>query len=123
MPAKASYRTANTGSMVEGQEILFRTIVECGRAYGWRISELLGMKVKQVDLLPRVIRLDPGTTNNSDGREVFMTDGCIFCLGLCGRQGARGCRIHATQWNPGPFPPRLLGKGLHHRGSRTISLR
>jgi integrase len=69
--------------LVEGTELWFRTIVECGRTYGWRISELLSMKVKQVDLMQRVIRLDPGTTKNSDGREVFMTDALYLLLGIC----------------------------------------
>ena len=69
--------------LVEGTELWFRTIVECGRTYGWRISELLGMKVKQVDLMQRVIRLDPGTTKNSDGREVFMTDALYLLLAAC----------------------------------------
>jgi integrase len=69
--------------LVEGHELWFRTIVECGRTYGWRISELLSMKVKQVDLMQRVIRLDPGTTKNSDGGEVFMTDALYLLLGAC----------------------------------------
>jgi len=69
--------------LVDGTELWFRTIVECGRTYGWRISELLGMKVRQVDLMQRVIRLDPGTTKNSDGREVFMTDDLHALLGAC----------------------------------------
>jgi hypothetical protein len=29
----------------------FRSLVECGRTYGWRVSELLNMRVKQVDQL------------------------------------------------------------------------
>jgi integrase len=52
----------------------FRSLVECGRTYGWRVSELLNMRVKQVDLTQRVIRLEPGTTKNRDGREVIMTE-------------------------------------------------
>ncbi len=31
------------------------------------------MRVSQLDLAPRVIRLEPGTTKNLDGREVLMT--------------------------------------------------
>lgn len=54
--------------------IWFRCLVECGRTYGWRVSELLSMKVGQVDLSQRVIRLEPGTTKNRDGREVLMTE-------------------------------------------------
>jgi len=55
-------------------DLWFRSLVECGRTYGWRISELLSMKVSQVDVSQRVIRLEPGTTKNRDGREVLMTD-------------------------------------------------
>jgi integrase len=55
-------------------ELWFRSLVECGRTYGWRISELLSMRVSQLDLEQRVIRLEPGTTKNRDGREVLMTD-------------------------------------------------
>lgn len=61
----------------------FRAIVEVGRTYGWRISELLNMRVKQIDLLSRTIRLEPGTTKNSDGREVTMTKRVHELLTLC----------------------------------------
>jgi integrase len=55
-------------------ELWFRGLVECGRTYGWRVSELLSMRVSQVDVSQRVIRLEPGTTKNRDGREVLMTE-------------------------------------------------
>jgi integrase len=55
-------------------ELWFRSLVDCGRTYGWRVSELLSMRVSQVDLIQRVIRLEPGTTKNRDGREVLMTE-------------------------------------------------
>lgn len=55
-------------------ELWFRALVECGRTYGWRVSELLSMRVSQADVAQRVIRLEPGTTKNRDGREVMMTD-------------------------------------------------
>ena len=54
-------------------DVWFRTLVEMGRTYGWRISELINLKVKQVDVNARIIRLEPGTTKNKDGREVTMT--------------------------------------------------
>ena len=59
--------------LVSGGDLWFRAIVEVGRTYGWRIGELLQLRVRQVDLLAKVIRLDPGTTKNRDGREVSMT--------------------------------------------------
>jgi integrase len=80
---KGFLEDAQYRKLVEGTELWYHTIVECGRTYGWRISELLSMKVQQVDLMQRVIRLDPGTTKNNDGREVFMTDDLYLLLAAC----------------------------------------
>src|SRR5215472_18283474 len=64
-------------------ELWFRSLVEVGRTYGWRISELLKMRVSQTDLFSRTIRLEPGTTKNNDGREVTMTDSVYALLAEC----------------------------------------
>jgi integrase len=64
-------------------ELWFRSIVECGRTYGWRISELLNMQTGQIDLAQKVIRLEPGTTKNREGREVVMTDAIFGLLSAC----------------------------------------
>jgi integrase len=64
-------------------ELWFRAIVEVGRTYGWRSGELLQLRVQQVDLLAKVIRLDPGTTKNRDGREVSMTQNVYALLSEC----------------------------------------
>jgi integrase len=69
--------------LVGGSELWFRALVECGRTYGWRVSELLTMRVRQVDLAQRTIRLEPGTTKNSEGREVVMTDAVFTLLSAC----------------------------------------
>ena len=50
-----------------------RLFLELGYSYGWREGELLGLRVRQVNLVSRTIRLDPGTTKNREGREVAMT--------------------------------------------------
>lgn len=63
--------------------IWFRALIETGRTYGWRIGELLSLRVKQVDLLTRTIRLEPGTTKNRDGREVTMTEPVYRVLAAC----------------------------------------
>jgi integrase len=70
-------------AMMVDAELWFRGLVECGRTYGWRVSELLGLKVEQIDLTQKVIRLEPGTTKNNDGREVFMTDTVRALLSAC----------------------------------------
>jgi integrase len=64
-------------------ELWFRTLVELGRTYGWRISELLNLRVKQVNLLGRTIRLEPGTTKNKEGREVTLTETAYQLLARC----------------------------------------
>lgn len=64
-------------------ETWLRAIVEVGRTYGWRISELRNLRVEQVDLLSKTIRLEPGTTKNKDGREVTMTRRVQELLKLC----------------------------------------
>lgn len=53
--------------------VWMRALFECGYVYGWRGSELLNLRVHQVDFSDRTIRLDPGTTKNDDGRLVEMT--------------------------------------------------
>jgi integrase len=64
-------------------DVWFRSLVEMGRTYGWRISELINLKVKQVDINARIIRLEPGTTKNKDGREVTMTTAVHALLVHC----------------------------------------
>ncbi len=56
-----------------GVGLWMRAILECVHTYGWRVEELRGLRVRQVNLLLGSIRLDPGTTKNDQGREVAMT--------------------------------------------------
>lgn len=69
--------------LVEGAELWFRTLVDCGRTYGWRVSELVNLHVKQVDLMNRSIRLELGTTKNREGRNVIMTESVRILLTEC----------------------------------------
>jgi integrase len=54
-------------------ELWLRTFLELAYSYGWRRAELLDLRVRQVNLAARTIRLDPGTTKNREGRQVEMT--------------------------------------------------
>jgi len=69
--------------LIEGAELWFRTLVECGATIGWRHHELLALQVKQIDLEHRVIRLEPGTTKNDEGREAPMTSVMLQLLTAC----------------------------------------
>lgn len=51
-----------------------RALIEVAYTYGWRRGELVELRVRQVNQHNRTIRLDPGTTKNYEGREVYMTD-------------------------------------------------
>jgi integrase len=59
---------ANTGLWLRG-------LFECGYTYGWRVSELLGLRVVQVNVSAGTIRLDPGETKNDEARTVKMSAG------------------------------------------------
>jgi integrase len=52
-----------------------RGLFECGYTYGWRVSELLGLRVNQVNIAGGTIRLNPGETKNDDARTVKMSAG------------------------------------------------
>lgn len=80
---KGFLEDSQSRKLVEDAELWFRALVGCGRTYGWRVSELVGLRVRQVDLAQRVIRLEPGTTKNSEGREVVMTDAVYTLLSAC----------------------------------------
>lgn len=64
-------------------ELWFRTAVELARTYGWRKAEVINMRVSQINLLQRTIRLEPGTTKNREGREVTLTEAAYTLLREC----------------------------------------
>ena len=42
-------------------------LLELSHTYGWRHSELLRLRVSQVSIADRTIRLNPGETKNDEG--------------------------------------------------------
>jgi integrase len=64
-------------------ELWLRTFLELAYTYGWRKHELLSLRVNQIDLRQRTIRLDPGTTKNRDGRQVAMSQTVYTLLSQC----------------------------------------
>ena len=62
-----------------------RAILAAAYTFGFRRSELLRLRVRQVDLLARTIHLDAGTTKNDDGRTVKMTQEVWELLAPCVR--------------------------------------
>jgi len=66
-----------------GVGLWLRALLEVGYAFGWRVSELLNLRVNQIDLLNRTITLNPGETKNDDGRVVITTDTVQQLLTRC----------------------------------------
>jgi integrase len=62
-----------------------RALLALGYNYGFRKGELLGLRVSQIDLKARDIRLLPGTTKNDKGRTVKMTNEVYQLLAECVR--------------------------------------
>jgi integrase len=60
-----------------------RTLFALAFNFGWRKSELLGLRVRQIDLAGRVIRLDPGTTKNDEARAAVLTDHLLGMVSEC----------------------------------------
>jgi integrase len=51
--------------------------------FGFRVGEALSLRVSQVDLSCRTIRLNPGETKSGHGREAVMTTGTQSLVQLC----------------------------------------
>jgi integrase len=60
-----------------------RTMFELGYTYGWRKSELLNLKVGQLDFTDRTIRLEGRQTKTKRPRLVVMTPGVADLLTQC----------------------------------------
>lgn len=77
---------------VAGQ-LWLRTMLWLGYTYGFRKSELLNMRVGQVDLLARSIRLNPGETKNGEGRTVALTEEAYLLVSqmVRGKQADDSC--------------------------------
>jgi len=62
------------------RHLWLRAMLETAHNYGWRVRELLTLRVCQVDLSLRTIRLEPGTTKNKEGREVTIESNLLYEL-------------------------------------------
>jgi integrase len=55
-----------------------RAMLEVGYTFGWRVSEVKKLSIRQVDMGSSRILLDPGTTKNDDGRVVRFKPGSVL---------------------------------------------
>jgi integrase len=66
-----------------GVGLWLRALLEVGSSYGWRGGELKNLRVEQVDLAAKTIRLEPGETKNREARLVVMTNFVAVLLKQC----------------------------------------
>jgi integrase len=64
-------------------DLWLRALLATAYAFGFRKDELLNLRIRQVNLVDRTIRLDPGTTKNDEGRVVVMTNYVFVLLPAC----------------------------------------
>lgn len=66
-----------------------RTLLAVAYNFGWRKSELLGLRIRQIDLAARTIRLEVGETKNGAGRLIKMSDEVFTLMSACiaGKEG------------------------------------
>ena len=55
------------------KQLWLRTFIACAYTFGFRVGELLNLRVAQIDLAEQWITLERGTTKNGEARRVKMT--------------------------------------------------
>lgn len=65
------------------RHLWLRALVAAGYTFGFRKGELLNLRVKQIDLFNRTIRLNAGETKSGEGRVVKMTANVYTLLRAC----------------------------------------
>ena len=63
--------------------VWLRAMLAVGYTFGWRVGELTSLRVRQVDLAARTVRLEPGTTKNLEGRTIKFTGECYELVKAC----------------------------------------
>jgi integrase len=78
-----------------------RAMLAAAYTFGFRKGELLNMRMRQIDLLDRIIDLEPGTTKNGEGRKAKMTQEVFELFRECVR-GKKPDDPVFTRKNGGP---------------------
>jgi integrase len=73
----------NEGLQDNAKHVWLRGFLAVAFNFGFRKSELLALRVRQVNLADRTIQLLPGTTKNDKGRTVRMTEDVYQRLAPC----------------------------------------
>jgi integrase len=77
--AQAELLAAECAKVGLWMRALFAVLFE----FGFRVGEALALRVSQIDLARRTIRLNPGETKSGQGREAVMTTATYSLVQLC----------------------------------------
>lgn len=69
--------------VANASELWLRTFLEISYTVGWRKGEILNLRVRNINLRQRIIRLESVETKNGHGRECPMTDKIYQLLKEC----------------------------------------
>jgi len=84
VPAPSSLTRSISGALASAcarHGLWLRALLEAGYQLGWRVSELLSMRVEQVDLAERILR--PDTSKNGEPREAVMPGDLYELIRAC----------------------------------------
>jgi integrase len=86
-PAKKGFVTDPQYAVLarNAKTLWMRALIACYYTFGFRRSEMLNLRVGQVDFMDRTIELAEGETKNDDGRKVHMTTEVFDLLVECCR--------------------------------------
>jgi integrase len=75
-------------AVLPATELWLRALLATAYTFGFRKGELLNLRVRQISLVDRTIRLNPGTTKSGEGRIAVMTTDVFTLLGamVAGKQ-------------------------------------
>ena len=68
-----------------------KPVLTFGYFTGWRKGEIFGLKWNQVDLCEGIVRLEPGTTKNNEGRTLYMEPELLEILKNLHKQRRMDC--------------------------------
>src|SRR5712691_2980081 len=72
MSGRGSFEYEEFLAVTEALPSFLRPVATFGYYTGWRVTEILNLQWRQVDLNAAEVRLDPGTTKNKDGRVIYL---------------------------------------------------
>jgi integrase len=61
-------------ALIEKLPEYLKPVLAFGYTYGWRHAEIINLTWDKVDLRNGVVRLEPGTTKNKEGRTVYLDE-------------------------------------------------